>query len=316
MSNLYYSNGEKFESLTRGSAFETYLSKLGVSAFPLALRKHTFGRKYIAYGDSLLQYSGDDGKIGCGFLTQINKYLGMEIINSGYAGSNWTGTGAGDAPTKIQELLDAGIYYDVVTLGWGTNSDENNGTIEDAPSKTGSMVSVMKWAINSIRQAYPFTGLGIIIPPEGVSGMYGGEKANLMIEVCKLMRVPYLDLFYGANIIQNNDITGGLSVDQVHLSMYGMNRYASALGKFIERICPYAIWYKITYNLTNVTSSREYTYWNENQSFETTLTAASGTLSSVTVTMNGEDVTSKYYSDGVISINYLKGDLVITASAE
>ena len=282
--------------------------------FPEKFNKHTFGKTYVAIGDSLTQYSGGDGKSGTGFLTQINKYLGMQITQKGYAGSNWTGTGVGDAPARIQSLINEGISYDVITLAWGTNRDTENGTIDDASSKTGTMVAVMKWAINSIREKFPFTQLGIIIPPDGASAMHGGDKANLMIEVCKLMRVPYLDLYYASNIIANNNISGGLGSDQVHLYTYGRNRYASALGQFVERLCPYVNHYKVSYNLTNVTSSRTDIWWSEGDSFSTTLTASTGSISSVKVTMKGEDITSSVYADNEVNIDRVTGDVVITAT--
>ena len=246
MSDLYFADGTKFEGLSKGSAFETYLSQLSTTAFPLAIGKHTHGKSLIMYGDSLLQYSGGDGRIGEGFLTQINQYLGMEMTQKGYAGSNWTGTGAGDAPTRVQELLDAGIAYNVIILAWGTNSDatKGNGAITDSASKDGTMCAVMKWAVQSIREKYPFAGLGIIIPPAG-SGGCDETKANLMIECCRhsSMHVPYLDLWHESGIVVDNKTTGegGLGSDMVHLYDTGRNRYASALGPFIERICPYAI---------------------------------------------------------------------------
>lgn len=244
MSDLYFTDGTKFEGLSKGSAFETYLSQLSTTAFPLAMGKHTHGKSLIMYGDSLLQYSGGDGRTGDGFLTQINKYLGMEMTQKGYAGSNWTGTGTGDAPTRVQELLDAGIKYNVIILAWGTNSDatKGNGTITDTASKDGTMCAVMKWAVASIREKCPYAGLGIIIPPAG-SGGCNEDKANLMIECCRhsSMHVPYLDLWHESGIVVDNKTTGegGLGSDMVHLYDTGRNRYASALGQFVERICPY-----------------------------------------------------------------------------
>lgn len=240
MSDLYFKNGLKFEGLSKGNAFETYLSQLKTTAFPLAMGKHTHGKTLIMYGDSLTQYHGGDGRVGEGFLTQVNKYLGMEITQSGYAGSTWTGTNAGDCSTKINSLLTEGKTYNVIILAWGTNSDttKGNGTINDEPSETGTMVSVMKWAISQIRTNFPNSGIGIIIPPPSLS--FTEEKANLMIECCKhsTMHVPYLDLFHSANITTVIN-TGGVATDQIHLSSYGINRYASALGQFIEKICPY-----------------------------------------------------------------------------
>lgn len=198
-----------------------------------------YGKKMVMFGDSLTAYAGGDGRTGEGFLTQINKYLQMDAIsNMGYAGSTWSGSGTGDCPARINKLVSEGTNYDVIVLAWGTNSDTNNGTIDDVASESGSMVAVMKWAINTIRSNFPDAGLGILIPPEGVSGMNGDTKADLMIDVCKLMRVPYLDMYYGGNIIQNNDVTGGLGSDQVHLYRYGRDRYASALLPFVQRLCP------------------------------------------------------------------------------
>ncbi|MBE6950612.1 MAG: hypothetical protein E7451_04665 [Ruminococcaceae bacterium] len=243
--SMYTSDGKPFEPLTRGSAFETYLASLGYGAFPVLMRRHTHGRTLVWFGDSLGAYAGGDGRTGDGFLTQINKYLGMEMQNRGYAGSNWTSTGAGDCPTRIQQLLDDGVAYDVVLLAWGTNGDTNLGAVTDAPAKDGSMCAVMKWAVQSIRAAYPNTGVGIIIPPPGSGGMgCSEEKANLMIECCRSadMHVPYLDMWHEGYIVGSSSISdgsNGLGYQDVHLSKYGRNRYASALAPFIERLCPY-----------------------------------------------------------------------------
>ena len=219
-----------------------FFKKNAQDIIPSEYNRHTFGKTLIMYGDSLTQYSGGDGLSGEGFLSQINQYLGMTMTQKGYAGSNWTGTGAGSAPTRVQELLDAGTEYDVIILAWGTNSDENLGTVDDAAASDGSLCAVMKWAVSSIRAKYPYAGLGIVIPPAG-SGGCDEAKANLMIECCehKSMHVPYLDLWHHSGIVVDNKTTGegGLGSDMVHLYATGRNRYASALGQFVERICPY-----------------------------------------------------------------------------
>lgn len=242
--SLYLTDGTEFNVLSRGSAFESYLSTLKPSTFPKTIGKHTHGKKLIIMGDSLVAYGGGDGLTGSKFLTQINKTLGMNISPSGYAGSNWTGEGVGDAPTKVQGLLDDGVTYDVIILAWGTNSDTNAGlgTVDDVPSKTGTMCAVMKWVVQSVRAMYPNAGLGIIIPPAG-SGGCTEDKANLMIDCCRSsrMHVPYLDMWHEAGIYVDNGTNGvcGLGADMVHLSEAGINRYASALAQFIERICPH-----------------------------------------------------------------------------
>ena len=278
----------------------------------------TAGKTLLAFGDSLMQYAGGGGSNDYGFFSQANKYLNMDMHNMGYAGSAWTGTGVGDCKARINKLISDGIAYDVILLGWGTNPDADLGTIEDAPSDSGSMCAVMKWAVQQIRANFPHSGLGIIIPPPGVSGGYE-DKVNLIKACCEhsSMHVPYLDLFHSANITSTPIGTGGLGDDQVHLGEHGRNRYASALKPFIEKLVPYIKNYLFTYNLTNVTASKIYKRISEGTNITINLTASEGhTLddSSVIVTMGGVDVTSNVYNNGKITI-VVTGDIVITASA-
>lgn len=279
----------------------------------------TAGKTLLAFGDSLMQYAGGGGSNDYGFFSQANKYLNMDMHNMGYAGSAWTGTGVGDCKARINKLISDGIAYDVILLGWGTNPDADLGTIEDAPSDSGSMCAVMKWAVQQIRANFPHSGLGIIIPPPGVSGGYE-DKVNLIKACCEhsSMHVPYLDLFHSANITSTPIGTGGLGDDQVHLGEHGRNRYASALKPFIEKLVPYIKNYLFTYNLTNVTASKTYKRMSEGTNITINLTAEEGhTLdnNSVRVTMGGVDVTSKVYNNnGKITI-VVTGDIIITASA-
>jgi hypothetical protein len=74
--------------------------------------------------------------------------------------------------------------------------------------------------------------------------------------------------------------------------------------------------YSITNNLTNVSTASAVVSVEENSTFTTTLTADAGyTLSDVTVTMGGTDVTADVYADGVVSITAVTGNVVITAVA-
>lgn len=74
--------------------------------------------------------------------------------------------------------------------------------------------------------------------------------------------------------------------------------------------------YTITKNLTNATLSNSATSVNENSSYSATLTANSGyELSTVTITMGGVDITSSSYSNGIITISNVTGNIIITANA-
>ena len=285
------------------------------SFIPSKYAKHTFGKKLIIHGDSLTQYAGGDGKTGDGFLTLANRYLGMNMVQKGYAGSNWSGSNPGDAPAKVNKLISDKIDYDVILLAWGTNPDNSNGNITDEASSTGSMVSVMKWAFTELRYNYPMAGIGVIIPPPSLS--FNEDKANLMIDVCKSEGIPYLNMFHEGGISINANKNGGLNADQVHLHyVYGSSKYATALISFIERICPCVNYYKITKVLTNVSTTSTLKYLFDVSKYTITLTPDDGyTIDTVTVTMGGIDVTSSTYANGKVTINGCTGDIVITASA-
>ena len=69
-------------------------------------------------------------------------------------------------------------------------------------------------------------------------------------------------------------------------------------------------------NLTNVTSSNMATTGiDTNSSYTTTLTATSGTLGTITVKMNGVDISSTAVSGNVVTIDNVVGRVEITASA-
>lgn len=73
----------------------------------------------------------------------------------------------------------------------------------------------------------------------------------------------------------------------------------------------------ITNNLTGCTTSNSATSVAVNESYSATITPNSGyTLTTLTVTMGGVDITSTAVSGSTISIAPVTGDVVITASAE
>ena len=72
----------------------------------------------------------------------------------------------------------------------------------------------------------------------------------------------------------------------------------------------------IVNTLTNVTSSNMATTGvDTNSSYTTTLTATTGTLGTITVKMNGTDISSTAVSGNTITINNVVGRVEITASA-
>ena len=96
--------------------------------------------------------------------------------------------------------------------------------------------------------------------------------------------------------------------------------YSFCYGAGIDRTIGYAatVYHSITNALTNVTTSNDAVAAEDGTAYSATITAADGyTMSSVTVTMGGTDITSTAYNSdtGVVSIAAVTGDVVITAKA-
>lgn len=96
--------------------------------------------------------------------------------------------------------------------------------------------------------------------------------------------------------------------------------YSFCYGAGIDRTIGYAatVYHSITNTLTNVTTGNGAVAAEDGTAYSATITAEDGyTMSSVTVTMGGTDITATAYNTGtgVISIAAVTGDVVITAKA-
>lgn len=76
-----------------------------------------------------------------------------------------------------------------------------------------------------------------------------------------------------------------------------------------------ATYYSIVNTLTGVTTNNTETLIEENKQYVATLTAKNGALTSIVVKMGGMDITSSVYSNGVITIPVVTGNIEIIASA-
>lgn len=225
----YYKN--MFTSEDFKNIFRNYYAQMA----PKVGTPQTYGKAIYVAGDSLHAYAGGDGISTAGFMTNWNQYLGFSIIvNAGYAGSTWSETTGGGGIKKAKDLISAGTVYDVIILAWGTNDDNaGNGTIDDVASDTegATMVAAMKWIITNLRNTFKSTAIGVIIPPP--KGTEDGMKnrGDLMIQVCELLHVPYVDM---REYISISD----LGSDTVHLGT-GAGKYGAAEASLILRICHY-----------------------------------------------------------------------------
>lgn len=227
--------GADVRSLLLSKDFRTYFPMYyGNFASPLGVQQ-TSGKTIYIGGDSLHAWAGGDGSTTEGFVTDWNRHLGANVTNAGYAGSTWTGTTGGGGIQRVTELVAAGKAYDVFVLAWGTNNDAGgDGTIDDAPSNAEgcTMVAAMKWCIGQLRAAFPRSAIGIIIPPPVYTNDGMQARGDLMIEVCQLLHVPYVDMRQRLTVED-------LQADGVHLGAGGAAKYGAAEAELILRICPY-----------------------------------------------------------------------------
>ena len=225
----YYKN--MFDSEDFKNIFRNYYAQMA----PKVGTPQTYGKAIYVAGDSLHAYAGGDGISTAGFMTNWNQYLGFSIIvNAGYAGSTWSETTGGGGLKRAKDLISSGIVYDVIILAWGTNDDTGgNGIIDDPASDAEgcTMVAAMKWIITSLRNTFKSTAIGVIIPPP--KGTEDGMKTrgDLMIQVCELLHVPYVDM---REYISISD----LGSDHIHLGT-GAGKYGAAEASLILRICQY-----------------------------------------------------------------------------
>lgn len=208
--------------------FRLTASKIGMHS--------TAGKSLYIAGDSLHAYAGGDGTTTGGFVTDFNQYLGFAICcNAGYAGSTWSDTSGGGGIKRVTDLVSANTPYDVIILSYGTNEDTGgNGTVDDAASNAdgATMAAAMKWCVTQLRTAFPQTAIGIIIPPPKNTEDGMKVKGDLMVSVCELLHVPYVDMRQFLCIAD-------MGSDGVHLGN-GARKYGAAEAELITRICPYA----------------------------------------------------------------------------
>lgn len=237
-----------YRAMANTSDFWRYFGATALENLPDVAVPQTRGKSIYLGGDSLHDYAGGDGKATEGFVTKWNRHLGANVTNHGYAGSTWTGTTGGGGIKRVTDLVAAGKPYDVVILAWGTNNDEivitdedgkpktvqNNGTIDDEASNAEgcTMVAAMKWCVGQIRAAFPKTAIGVIIPPPSYTNEQLDPKADLMVQVCELLCVPYVDMRKVLTIEE-------MMSDNVHLDSDSALKYGAAEAELILRICSY-----------------------------------------------------------------------------
>lgn len=146
--------------------------------------------------------------------------------------------------------------------------------------------------------------------PEGNTSIAANSLAN-MYGLAKLFCLPTsAPTVANSNAFSNLPATCAIKVPKGSLSSY---QGASSWSAYSSQMSEAAA---ITLTLTSVSSGNLEPMADLNGSYTTTLTPDPGkTLGTVTVKMGGVDITNTAYSNGVVSIANVTGNITITATA-
>ena len=276
-------------------------------------------------------------------LTDVNETWWMQVISELDAklgiNDSWRGaTVSGAVPvttgttgenaamgnlTRVQNLGANGTP-DIILFYGGTNDlahvskvgsfdpDTAPSTVDLTTKKWDNLAEGYVHTLLRLRYYYPDAVIVAMLPTYTKS-YYSTDKlaqANAVLaQICEHYGVAYVDLRdCGISI---NDLPDG-----IHPDANGMDYITTAVLNVLMSDCNVKdgkhIVHSVTHNLTDAKSSMSYYKGiSHGKSFITTIT---GEAVTVTVTMNGVDITADCYANGVVSIAYVTGDLVINAT--
>ena len=289
------------------------------------------GKKWLAIGDSLTdpQYASE------GYPYLVSKALGLTLTNVGASGK---------VMNYFVDLIPGyADDFDLVTVLLGTNNQGYNcaiGSLNDGVDYTtnNSFYAQAQKVAEVLMGKYPTAVIAFLTPIRrtGVDGQNNNDDgyminalglttepyAEAVKEVADYYGLPCLDLYHNG-INPKSEWMRQLyfvNSDGTHPNNKGHAKYiAPVIKAFLESLALFdekSVTYSVTNNLTNAENSNTATSVFEGSAYSANITATSGyVLSSVTVSMGGEDVTGMVYADGAITIGAVTGDIVITAKA-
>ena len=145
---------------------------------------------------------------------------------------------------------------------------------------------------------YPYTSTDLVVDKNGKSNTSKFNEID----------TQFKDIANNFKLVSGDNNTIKLMFGTKELSSITIN------GGTVE---PTPNTYTITNTLSNATNSNSDTSIEENTSYSANIAPNTGyKLKTVTVTMGGTDITSSAYSNGVINISNVTGNIVITVTTE
>ena len=311
-----------------------------------------FGKKWLCIGDSITTDTGIYATNG--YAKLIARELGMTLTNIAVSGKvmkdgyDWLDECSTDFDL-ITVMLGTNNQGYNCALG-SLNDEYYTAGTYDSNSSFYAQTQLM---YEKLHAKYPKSIIIFITPVKRTStstevsnndegyqinslGFTTEKYKDVVIDVCNYYSVPYIDIFqtvdprtesnrelYFMNVNDGthpNDLAHALYIAPVikdgilKQTPYYFNDWAVDNEPIIPDE-PEEVYYSITRSLTNASSTSSLSTVKEGNSHTETVSANSGyTLNTVKVTMGGTDVTSSVYSDGVINITSVVGDVVITVT--
>ena len=301
------------------------------------------GKRWLCIGDSITTERG--GYAEKSYASMVASNLGLQLTNIAIGGKQLT-----DALTWVTNLKD--VNFDLVTIMMGTNDHAYQGAISNITTNFETLIrkiqqrmpnAVIAYITPIKRVSFDNDGNEADVGPDGYVQNHGTSLSDVVDAMkikCREISVPCLDIYDVLDpkleYVRKTYFLREDGLDGTHPSVLGHAKFiAPRVNAFLESIAPFYMYinqdtsgepsepsepgvttYTITKNLTNCTISNSASSIAQNASYSATISANSGyTLSTVTVTMGGTNITSTAYSNGNISISSVTGNIVITANA-
>ena len=191
------------------------------------------GARWVIFGDSVMDGSGGDSRIGDGFVSKISREFGLIPDNRARSGSNINDgdetyssvCGIKMLDAFLQEIEDGTTEQPgYITIAYGHNSYGSHvGSTDDTSAEhTNSICGAMKYFIEKIREKCPGTVFGFVLPyqsdwskstvPNEYKDIAAGRQAMLSVLRLEGYQVPYIDMW------TQSGITVDMLPDAIHPS--------------------------------------------------------------------------------------------------
>ena len=252
-----------------------------------------------------------------------DSWAGSQVLNTLNSNSGDLGPDAAMASlTRIQNLGSNGTP-DII-LFYGAMNDIGRtvtmGSFDAATAPTQVDLTATKWdnladayvaAIMRMQHYYPDTQIVAMLPGPTASYYTEAERqayCEVLKAICDHYGVPTVDL-------STCGLTTADMPDGTHPNAVGMDYITTAVLETLLSECKMEVGENVVHSVVHKLSGAEsslgyYKGISDGESFATTITSENVT---VTVTMDGVDITDQVYMDGKIMISAVTGDVVITA---